>query len=180
VADRFNLKAITRLAEIAATQSHAKTPQARERAAAQSKKKMEALRFAVRLAIEAEINRTDYAPAVATRVIDIQTDTVMDALLVWAGALYVSPIVAPLNHAPGRPRNSETRGPKPAKRRRGHPYAALPRMVGHTFKQQWTQHFPDYGRGRGARRRAELRDEAMRAFLALIGIVFTQPRDLLG
>lgn len=136
------------------------------------------LRAAVRAAVAAEAPRGQHAPAKASRLVDLHTDLVMDALLRWAAAVYPTVTPTPIKYGRGRPPKGAARPATPPKPR-GHPRAVRTSIVGRVFIEQWRVYFPDYGRGRGARRRAELRDTAAMAFMALVEIIHSNPRNVL-
>lgn len=136
------------------------------------------LRHAVRKAVLAELPRGQQAPATLSRIADLQTDVIVDALLVWAAAIYPTPNPAQPTYRPGRPPRGSAK-PQSPKKTRGHPRATLHNIAGRVFIEQWQMHFPRCGRGRGARGRAQLRDEAAKAFLALLGVFYANPRNIL-
>lgn len=140
--------------------------------------KVAALRSEVRAAVEAESDRHAYAPAKAARFIDLHTDCVMDTLLVWAAALDPGRPATRVKYSRGRPRKDEHRVAPTGEKRPGRPREFKRSVASNVFDEQWRIYFPDYGRGRGARGRAVLRDKAKQAFAVLVGILNADLRNL--
>jgi hypothetical protein len=163
------VSAVDRLSERAAAHGHARL---------HGQNRITNLRHAVRKAVLAELPRGQHAPANLSRIADLQTDLIVDALLIRAAALYPTPTPAQTTYRPGRPPRGSAQ-PRAPKKPRGHPRATLHHIAGRAFIEQWQMHFPECGRGRGARGRAQLRDEAAKAFLALLDVFYANPRNLL-